>query len=692
MPEEKLDKIEELKTKLFNKNYQVRPEYRVDFTYHRPKKEVPDSWEKKENKEVPEKNFFLKTSMFKKFFIFSIIIFVLAMGYALYTFFAGSNDVSNDNIEISVLGDAFAAGGEQLPLQIEIVNKNSSPLELADLVVEYPKGSPVDNNNDAQPSSSDQNSPTSSSLNVVTSPSIGSTPSVGNSSSAGVSILDNSASVPTSPATDTLRTSIGTIPAGGTEDENVKIVLFGEQGSVQPLTISLEYRVENSNAIFVKEIPYQVTISSTPINLSIDAPVEANPNQEITLNVKAILNSTNPTPDMLLRADYPIGFEFESATPAPSFGNNVWALGDLPPGAEKDIAITGKMVDVADGEQKNFHIFSGSESDSDKSVIGTVFNSLGYMMTIKKASVEANLYINGVYQEEYATDSKTTVSGEIRWTNNLDTQLDDLSIVAKISGNAFDPKSVSAANGFYNSSDSTITWDKNTEGDFAQVAPGASGAVDFSVSPSALFSDSTGMLSEPLINIDVSIKGDNAIEGNAVQELDNSESKVIKIISDVGLAAKALYYSGPFTNSGPIPPKVGGPTTYTIVWTLSNTSNNISNAQVKATLPAWMSFVGPISPPEEDLTYDPATEQITWNVGGIPTGTGITAADREVAFQVSLDPSLSQVGTSPILINDAVLTGHDDFANVDITVNKDALNTYLFDDSSFPAEGDRVTD
>ena len=350
------------------------------------------------------------------------------------------------------------------------------------------------------------------------------------------------------------------------------------------------------------------------------------------------------------------------------------------------------MVDVADGEQKNFHVFSGSESDSDKSVIGTVFNSLGYMIIIKKAFIEANLYINGVYQREYATDAKTTVSGEIRWTNNLDTQLNNLSITAKISGNAFDPKTIHAADGFYNSSDSTMTWDKNTESGFAEVGPGDSGAVDFSLSPLALFSDSTGMLSEPLINIDVSIKGENAIEGNAVQELDNSESKVIKIISDAGLAAKALYYSGPFTNTGSIPPKVGGPTTYTIVWTLSNTSNNISNAQVRATLPAWISFVGPISPPAEDLTYDPATEQIIWNVGGIPAGTGITATDREVAFQVSLNPSLSQVGTSPILINDAVLTGHDDFANVDITVNKDALNTYLYDDSAFPADGDRVTD
>ena len=644
MAGDKLDKIEELKTKLFNKSYQVKPEYRVGYTFRR-QKDVPDSWGDGENENGSKKDFFLKTSMFKKFFIFSIIIFVLAMGYALYTFFAGGNSVSNNNIGITVLGNAFAAGGEDLPLQVEVVNKNNSALELADLVVEYPKGS-------------------------------------SDGSLVGTSSQD----------TNTLRTSIGTIPAGGIQDENVKIILFGEQGSVQPIDISLEYRVEGSNAIFVKEVPYQVTINSTPINLSIDAPPEANPNQEITLNIKATLNGTKPVSNILLRTDYPVGFEFESAKPAPSFGNNVWSLGDLPPGAERDISVVGKMVDVADGEQKNFHVFSGSESDSDKSVIGTIFNSLGYLVTIKKAFIEANLYVNGVYQREYATDAKTTVSGEIRWANNLDTKVNDLSITAKISGNAFNPKSVNANGGFYNSSASTITWDKNTKSDFAEINPGDSGSVSFSLSPLALFSDSTGMLSQPEIDIDVSIKGSNALEGNAIQELDNSESKVIRIISDAGLAAKALYYSGPFTNTGPIPPKAGQSTTYTIVWTLSNTANNISNAQVHATLPSWVDFVGPISPPSEDLTYDPASKQITWNIGGIPIGTGITAPDREVSFQVTLNSSLSQVGTSPVVINDAVLTGHDDFANVDITVNKNSLNTQLYNDSAFPGGGDRVVE
>src|SRR3989344_5349676 len=140
---DKLNKIEELKSKLFNKNYQTRIEHYDSFP-HFQKRKVMDFWEKKESAEPDFKEkFFMKTSMFKKFFIFSIVFFILALGYASYMFFARGNTVSNDNIDISVLSNDFTAGGEEYPLLLEIVNRNSSSLELVDLVIEYPKSSQV---------------------------------------------------------------------------------------------------------------------------------------------------------------------------------------------------------------------------------------------------------------------------------------------------------------------------------------------------------------------------------------------------------------------------------------------------------------------------------------------------------------------------------------------------------------------
>jgi len=107
-------------------------------------------------------------------------------------------------------------------------------------------------------------------------------------------------------------------------------------------------------------------------------------------------------------------------------------------------------------------------------------------------------------------------------------------------------------------------------------------------------------------------------------------------------------------------------------------------------LPTWVRFIGPISPPAEDLNYNASTREIVWNIRSIPKGTGITEIEKEVSFQIGFTPSLSQLGKMPILINEATLTGHDDFANVDVRVKKGTLNTMLKDDPSFVGNGAKV--
>ena len=631
---EKLNRIEELKNKLFSKNYPTKIEHRDTFS-SLERRNIKDSWGDEGKFDSFGEKFFMKTSIFKKFFIFTATFFILTLGYAAYMFFVGGNTVSNDNIDISILGNTFTAGGEELPLVIGISNKNTSSLDLVDLVVEYPKGG----------------------------------------------ISDASAEK------ERLRQSLGTIPSGAVRNENIKVVLFGQQGSIIPVKISIEYRVEGSNAIFVKEKNYEVSINSTPINLSVEAPRTISPNQEIVLNVKATLNATRETSKVLLKLDYPVGFQFIKAVSMPALGNNVWDLGSLAPGVERGISITGKMLDVFDGEEKTFKISSGSQSSTDKSVINVVFNSIVHTVTIKKPFIEAKIFINGISDRQYATDSKTVVHAQIHWTNNLDTKVNDLVIKAKISGNAVNRKTVNAGQGFYDSSQDVVTWDKNSVKSLKDVNPGDSGSVDFSFSPLSLFSGSGGILNEPSINIEVSIKGKQALEGYATEDLSNSDSTVIKIISDVGFAAKAFYYSGAFTNTGPIPPQVEKATSYTIAWSLSNTSNNVSKASIRSNIPPWVRFVGSFAPAGEDLTYNSSTKEIIWNVDKIPKGTSITEVSREVAFQIALTPSLSQVGNTPVIINEAVLTGHDDFANVDVRVNKASLNTILNNDPTFPPSG-----
>lgn len=638
---DKLNRIEELKGKLFSKGYKTKIESRDRFSQI-DRGNIPEGWDDGTGPRPTDK-FFMKTSLFKKFFLFSLAFFVLALAYAGYVFFAGGNTVSNNNIDISVLGNNFTAGGDSLSLVVGITNKNSSALDLADLVVEYPKGGAVTGTTD------------SSMLN------------------------------------ETSRVSLGTIPSGAVRNQNVTVTLFGEQGSIQNVKVSLEYRVAGSNAIFVKDTAYPVTINSTPVNLTMDAPDTTAANQNVTLNVKAILNSTTTAPKMLLTMDYPVGFQFVSATPSPSSGNNIWSLGDMAPGAERDISVVGKIVDASDGEQKTFHATTGTQSSSNKYAIDVIFNSLSHTIAISKAFIDANLSVNGATGSQFAIDTSTPIHGSINWTNNSDTKVNDLQIQAKISGNAVNAKTIQVDQGFYDSNQGTITWDANSESQLRDVNPGDSGTLSFSMSPLSLFSAASGILSSPTINIDVSVSGKQDVGGFNTTSLNDFATATVHVISDVAFTNKALYYSGAFTNSGPIPPAVGKTTTYTVVWSVSNTANNISGASIHSTLPPWVSFVGKVSPASEDLTYNATTQEITWNIGAIQPGTGITKDAHTVSFQLSMKPSVSQVGSIPTLINEAVLTGHDDFANVDMSTKKPLLNTLLSQDPTFPPSGGTVS-
>jgi hypothetical protein len=189
------------------------------------------------------------TPFFKKFFIGAIIFFVATLGFGSYMYFSGGVSVTSDKIDIIVLGNAFTKGGEELPLQIEIVNRNNAKLELANLIIEYPRGA----NDDAG--------------DMVRIP----------------------------------RDAIGTINAGESITRNVKVSLFGEEKSIRPVRIRLEYHPEGSNAIFTKETEYGVTISSAPLSLLVESPDTVTPEQSMIFTVTAKLNTTLPSGTTMLQ-------------------------------------------------------------------------------------------------------------------------------------------------------------------------------------------------------------------------------------------------------------------------------------------------------------------------------------------------------------------------------------------------------
>ena len=634
--ENKVHNLDDVNDRLYRRDLADRKPRRIDSLHARRFAVSPDWVKETITKENVEK-VATHPSIFRKFFYFSLGFAGLAVVFSMFILFTGSNTISNNEIDINVLGNSFVAGGEELPLQVEVVNKNSSALELSDLFIEYDKG--------------------------------------GDAKSGSGHVRDVN--------------SLGTIGAGKTATKTFNATLYGTEGSVQDITFTLQYRLSGSNAIFVKTSTFPVTISSAPVALSVDAPQNITPNQELTFTVKTKSNSKNTLSGMLLHIDYPTGFNFTKADPTPDSINNTWNLGDLAPGAERDIKITGTVYGQ-DGEDRAFHIYTGSASDADKTKIGVTYNSFLDTVSLVKPFIGAQLAINGVVADTVPIKSSGQVNVQVSYVNNLPTIVTNAEVTLQLSGNALDTSSINVPSGFYNSSNHTVVWNSTTEPALGTLQPSDQGQLNLTFSVLPLVSSGT-TLASPQVKLSLSMKGKQPDQGGMVSEITNTTTATAVVSSDLGFTMQPSYYSGPFSNTGPIPPKAEQPTTYTITWAVTNSANALSNASAIAQLPTYVDWVGTISPNGEPITYDDTTRTIHWNIGQVPIGTGITASAKTVSFQVRLNPSTSQIGSTPKLVLDATVTAKDSFTGEALSMNRYSISTLLQNDSGFPAGGQIVT-
>ncbi|MCR4306501.1 MAG: hypothetical protein NUV42_00875, partial [Candidatus Yonathbacteria bacterium] len=543
------NRIESLKKNLYRRNFRV-VERGIGADLPLESTSVASEWTETKKKEglFEHDETRMNSSIFKKLFIVSFAFFVIATVVAALLFFSGGNVVSSDNIDIEILGPVSTEGGEELSLQVVITNNNSIPLQFSDLVIEYPPGT---------------HSPE-----------------------------DQGKEMPRS------RISLGAIAPGETVNEIVRSVLFGEEGSEKEMHLSFEYRVEGSNAIFVKEKTRTVTISSSPINLAVEMLNEVNSNQEIEIKVRVSSNSAATIEDVLLRLEYPFGFEALDASPRTTYSNNIWNLGDLPPEGETTVVIKGIMRGQ-DNEEKIFSAYVGKQNTDNEREIATVYSSSFDQLIIRKPFIGVTLELNGEVADEYVVGSTQNIKAVLTWTNNLTTRITDAVIEVKIAGEALNKLSVIANNGNYNSSVDTIVWDKATLEELASLEPGATGRMIFNFSPKSLLSTDVSLLRNPKISLSVSARGRRASESDTTERVDGFVTRIIKINSDFLLTPKTVYYAGPFINTGPIPPKAEVGTTYTIIWTVINSSNSVSGGQVNARIPAYVEWVGAVSPKNE---------------------------------------------------------------------------------------------
>jgi uncharacterized repeat protein (TIGR01451 family) len=381
--------------------------------------------------------------------------------------------------------------------------------------------------------------------------------------------------------------------------------------------------------------------------LELQGPTTTNNAQLVIYTVNYQNNSDADIKNARVKLTYPAGFTFASATPPPDVGTDTWNLTTLAKGSNGNIEIHGNFTSVNPGESKtataDFLILgdSGQYFTQNSSTFATSISSLPLLVSEVLEQNDTGIVKPG--------DSLTFT---IHYQNNAAIAASGVNIEADLNSKAIDLSSIRAEGAQVNNS--AIVWNAAGAPQLANLTPNQSGQLSFSLKVSNPATKDSSKSLNIISNIKVVSKEYSSyFPGNQI---------TLKVSSPSSLS-KGLNFI-----SGPLPPKVGNITNYQVTLSLSNSTNDYSNGIITASIPANGLVSGSFTPSEsKNVQYDSATGMLTWNFGSLPANTGRFSTPKTLDFQVKINPSASQVNTSPVLVKNIKYSAKDLFTGEDIT-------------------------
>ena len=577
-----------------------------------------------------------KHHFLKALFYFALIACILSLGYFGYKIYQDKNFVSVDNIIINVIGPKAVGAGDVSSFDISVQNKNNSALIFSSMRVDFPNGTKKADSSNAELARE--------------------------------------------------KIDIGTVLAQKEVRKNIQARIFGAQNSTLTIRFTLEYRVPGSNAIYEKAYQYPISIGTVPLTVSADILERVNSGQEQEITVTVESNTNQPLPGLLLQIEYPFGFKFTSANPLPTYGSDVWEIGTLAPGSKKTIKLRGVVIGQ-DADVRTFGFSVGTASARDQKEIGALLAVRKDTQEIDRPFLDVSLALNGdESSSDYSARRGETIRGVINWQSTSETRIADAVVELRISGPGLDKRQVVAdSNGYYDSTRGVITWNNRSVAEFVTINPEDKGQLNFNVTVPRDLADS---IYQPFV-IEISVRGNRSDESGAPVALNSVVSRRVQLVSELALASRATRAATPFTQSGTIPPQADKETTYTVVWTVTNTRNQSDDVVVRAILPTYVKWKDLRLPENEPLTFNERTGEVIWNIGTLEPGVGFGKPARTVSFQLGLKASINQVGQVPDLLTQIELKGVDHRTQVALSDKKVNLTTRITTDPGYRA-GDEV--
>lgn len=476
--------------------------------------------------------------------------------------------------------------------------------------------------------------------------------------------------------------------------EEIVARFFGAEGEKKKVEVILSYQPETIEASFSAKSSREFLVQYVPLAVAWDTPESAANGQDVAVRVHYSSTARTAFENLSLRIRYPDGFTFDSATPQPRIGENIWNIGTLKPAEEGVVVFRGRLEGNAE-EIKTFRASLGVFDETTKEWRSYSDSTHEIIIAVTPLVVEATLNNS----REQIISAGDTLRFKIFYKNNTPFPLQNVTVRSALEEDPprdvgrgmaeFDSLQIGQG-GVFDFDSRSLVWGPGNVLALRNVAPGEEGTFEFSVSlrgqPIVRDAGDTNFV----IRLRSSVAAQGIPEELAGTDVTFEDTVEFKVRSKILFGGKTLFSSSPIVNTGPIPPRVGQTTQYTISWEVRNFTNDLRDVVITAPLPPNVRWENTVSPVGADISFDQAASEVRWTIGDVEAGVGILRPALIGAFQVSVTPSEADVGDVLTLVNEARMIGQDTFTEETFEEVSPALTTNVSDGGSETFQNARV--
>ncbi|MEX2007950.1 MAG: hypothetical protein WD850_00380 [Candidatus Spechtbacterales bacterium] len=458
----------------------------------------------------------------------------------------------------------------------------------------------------------------------------------------------------------------GEVEAGARERIEVRLTAQGSE-TQEEILARFDYQPAGSKARFISSARHEIVIGTLDAETELTMPSVVYEQDEIEGTLVVRPNSDFDRFILYGRLIAPEGFELSQVSPA--FDHDaVWKLGNVRRGQEVRVTFKGRLnVDV---DQASFRVELGKISG----LSFVPLRTLERTVNISESPLLLEQRIVGSSVNVVQSGSEVSIAMEV--TNRDEQTMEQLVLAASITPvDLIDTDSLRPDTPIAELAAGNVVWSSATAPSFASIPFGQTRSVILTFT----------VRGNPNQQGQAFTIATSATAQRNGEEVRSHNELSIQIAAYAVLEQTVTHAPNVFVNEGPIPPRVGEQTTYSVSWRIPASVSATRTTRVSAKVPDYVSWISSYSPVGQNIRFIEATNTVEWDIGNMSAGN-----ERSVVFRLGVTPREEHRGQAIPILDSTSFTGVDVATNTFFEKTFSSVTTALPDDPTISESEGRV--